>query len=171
MIPILRTERLLMRAPTLGDFEIFAEFFASDRARFVGGPLSRREAWRSFAANFGQWELKGHGMWALEERATGVYLGQVGCWHPEGWVAREIGWIIADARAEGRGFAREAALLARRYAFETLGWTEVFSVIDPGNDRSIRLALRLGCTPDRDGTLESGHPYRLYRHPCPEALQ
>lgn len=169
MIPTLETERLRMRSPTMADFEPVAEFFATERSRFVGGPRDRHESWRAFAANIGQWHLKGHGMWAVEERGTGAYVGQVGCWHPEGWVAREIGWIVVDPAQEGRGFAREAAIAARGYAYGTLGWPEVFSVIDPDNARSIALATRLGCTLDRSTVLPDGQPVLIWRHPAPEA--
>jgi RimJ/RimL family protein N-acetyltransferase len=171
MIPVLETERLRMRAPTMADFDKVAAFFESERSRFVGGPRGRLDSWRAFAANIGQWALKGHGMWAVEERATGAYIGQIGCWDPEGWIVREVGWIVVDAGQEGRGFAREAASRARAYAYETLGWSEVFSVIDPENARSIALATRLGCTVERTEVLSDGQPVLIWRHPAPEAAR
>ena len=169
MIPVIETERLVLRAPTMADFEAVAAFFATERARFVGGPRDRLQSWRSFAANIGCWHLKGHGMWAVEERATGRYLGQIGLNDPEGWVAREVGWILVDPATEGRGFAREAALAARGHAYGPLGWTKVFSVIDPDNARSLALAVRLGCTVDRSAVLPDGTTALIYRHPGPEA--
>lgn len=168
MIPTIETERLTLRAPVLGDFEAVAAFFATDRSRFVGGPCSRHDSWRGFSSNVGQWQLKGHGMWAVEERASGRHIGQIGVWAPEGWLAREIGWMIIDPAAEGRGFAREAALASRAFAYDTLGWTEVFSVIDPGNDRSRSLAMRLGCTIDRVSEWK-GERIEIWRHPEPGA--
>jgi RimJ/RimL family protein N-acetyltransferase len=165
-IPTIETERLVLRAPTMADFETFAAFFATERSVYVGGPIDRHEAWRAFAANLGQWHLKGHGMWAVEERATGRHVGQIGIWHPEGWLAREVGWMILDPAAEGRGLAREAALAARGFAYGTFGWSEVFSVIDPGNVRSRALARRLGCTLDREAEWK-GEPVEIWRHPAP----
>ncbi|CAN5648532.1 GNAT family N-acetyltransferase [soil metagenome] len=169
MIPAIETERPTLRAPTMADFDGGAAFLATDRARFVGGPRERHGAWRLFAANLGQWPFKGHGMWAVEERASRRHVGQVGAWHPEGWIAREIGWIILDPAAEGRGFAREAAEAARGFAYATLGWREVFSVIDPDNACSAALARRLDCTIERREALPGGGVADIWRHPPPEA--
>jgi RimJ/RimL family protein N-acetyltransferase len=167
VIPVLATERLTLRAPRAGDFEAMAAFLASERARMIGGPFDRLAAWRALAASLGHWELRGYGMWALEETATGAFLGQVGMFNPEGWIAAEIGWWIADPEAEGRGFAHEAALAARRYAYDVAGWREAFSVIHPANVRSIRLAERLGATLDREQTVFDGETRLVYRHPAP----
>jgi RimJ/RimL family protein N-acetyltransferase len=169
MIPVLGTERLRLRAPAAGDFEAMAAFLASERARMIGGPLDRLAAWRALAASLGHWELRGYGMWAVEEAATGAFVGQVGMFDPEGWIAAEIGWWIAPPEAEGRGFAFEAAVAARRYAYEVAGWREAFSVIHPENARSIRLAERLGCRLDREQAIPSGEMRLVFRHPEPEA--
>jgi RimJ/RimL family protein N-acetyltransferase len=168
MIPVLTTERLTLRAPRAGDFEAMAAFLASERARYVGGPRNRFESWRALAATLGHWDLRGYGMWGVEVTATGTYVGQVGLYNPEGWIAREIGWWIADPAAEGKGYAFEAAVAARRYAFMIVGWQEAFSVIHPDNDRSIRLALRLGATLDREDTAFGAERVLVYRHQ-PEA--
>jgi RimJ/RimL family protein N-acetyltransferase len=169
VIPVLTTERLTLRAPALRDFEATAAFLGSERAAMMGGPLDRLGAWRSLAASLGHWELRGYGMWAVEETRTGGFLGQVGLFDPEGWIAREIGWWLAAPESEGRGFAREAALAARRYAYDIAGWREAFSVIHPENHRSIRLAERLGATLDREQAIPGGAIRRVYRHPAPEA--
>jgi ribosomal-protein-alanine N-acetyltransferase len=168
MIPTLETERLVLRAPEARDFDAFAAFFTTERSRFVGGPRSRGLSWRSFAAVIGHWHLRGYGMWSLEARDGGGWIGMVGLWYPEDWIAREIGWWIGDPAAEGRGLAREAALAARAHAYDALGWTEAFSVIDPDNARSIALATRLGCTLDRSAVTEDGQPVLVWRHPSPE---
>ena len=168
-IPSLFTERLTLRAPRLGDFEAMAGFLASGRARYVGGPYIRRDAWRALAAMIGHWDLRGHGMWALEETATGTYLGNVGLHDPEGWIAPEIGWWIVSDTQEGRGFAREGAHAARRYAYEVVGWPAAYSVIHPDNARSIALAERLGAVPDRKQEIAPGELRIVYRHPAPEA--
>jgi RimJ/RimL family protein N-acetyltransferase len=169
VIPVLETERLTMREPRNDDFEPIAAFLASHRARHVGGPYVRLHAWRAFAATLGHWDLRGYGMWAVEERSAGTLVGLVGLYDPEGWIAREIGWWLVSPAHEGRGLAREAALTARRFAYEVAGWREAFSVIDPENERSIRLAERLGCRLDREDLTPMGKRVHVYRHPAPEA--
>lgn len=168
--PVIRTERLTLRPNRPEDFDAYAAFYASDRARLRGGVKSREEAWIQFAAEIGHWTLRGYGFWAVEETSSGAYCGQVGLWNPEGWAAPEVGWLMVDG-FEGRGYAHEAALRARRYAHETLGWTEVASCISDGNDRSIRLAERMGARLARR-TARDGRPDHLvYVHPAPEAAR
>ena len=169
MIPVLATERLRLRGPRLEDFEAVAAFLGSDRARYVGGARSRRDAWRTYAALVGHWELRGYGMWGVDEAATGAYVGMVGLYDPEDWIAPEIGWWVVPPEQEGKGFAYEAALAARLYAYRIAGWREAFSVIHPENARSIRLAERLGATLHRDVDTDGGGPALVFRHPAPEA--
>jgi RimJ/RimL family protein N-acetyltransferase len=168
VIPVLATERLTMRGPAASDFEPVAAFLDSDRAAWIGGRRSRGDAWRTFAMLLGHWALRGYGMWSVDERATGRLVGMVGLYYPEDWLAPEVGWWIVDPAAEGKGYAREAALAARRYATDIVGWREVFSVIAPENARSIRLAERLGATLDRTATAPNGKPALIFRHPVPE---
>ncbi|MEM7546346.1 MAG: GNAT family N-acetyltransferase [Pseudomonadota bacterium] len=168
--PTVETERLILRPNREADFEPFAAFCASDRARLRGGVKNRAEAWRQFAAEIGHWYLSGFGFWAVEEKASGAYCGQVGLWYPEGWAQAEIGWMMVDG-FEGKGYAFEAAIRARRYAYETLGWTVAASCISEGNDRSIRLAERMGATFDRRFPRDGLPDHLVYIHPGPEALQ
>ena len=97
-----------------------------------------------FAGLVGHWELRGYGMWGVEETATGGYVGQVGLYDPEGWIAREIGWWVAAPSTRARASPTRRRSPPRRYAYQIAGWREAFSVIDPDNVRSIRLAERLG---------------------------
>ncbi|MEM9579167.1 MAG: GNAT family N-acetyltransferase [Pseudomonadota bacterium] len=144
-IPQLETERLILRAPREEDFRAEAEFYATDASRFVGGPKKPHEAWRALAMSVGHWAFRGYGFWALESKETGTYLGRVGLWFPEGWLEREIGWTLMN-NATGKGYATEAALAARAYAYDVLGWDTAISQIDPKNDSSKAVATRLGAS-------------------------
>jgi RimJ/RimL family protein N-acetyltransferase len=114
-------------------------------ARYLGDgkPLSRIDAWRSLAAVLGHWQLRGYGLWAVEERATGAFVGRIGCYFPVGWPGFEVGWTLRRS-SWGKGYATEGARVAMRYAFEELGQQQVISLIQPGNLRSRRVAERLG---------------------------
>ncbi|MEL6197391.1 MAG: GNAT family N-acetyltransferase, partial [Pseudomonadota bacterium] len=142
-IPTLETERLILRAPLPRDAEASIGFMMSERSKFVGGPQTRNKAWRSFALEIGHWVLRGFGMWTVTLKGDDRALGIVGCWYPEGWPEKEIGWTLLE-EAEGKGITQEAALAARAHAYGTLGWPTAVSYIDHGNDRSIALAERLG---------------------------
>ncbi|MEM6489874.1 MAG: GNAT family N-acetyltransferase [Pseudomonadota bacterium] len=167
-IPVLQTERLTLRAPAERDFQAWVDFYARGDTRYVGGPIHRNVVWRTLAAYLGHWAMRGYGMWAVEERATGTFCGNVGLWFPEGWPEAEIGWTLLD-RAVGRGIAFEAAAAAREHAYGALGWDTVISLIDPANARSIRLAERLGATLDGHVTHAQYGRMAVYRHPGPTA--
>lgn len=168
-IPVLETDRLIMRSPTLSDVDAEAEFFSSDRSTYVGGPLPREQVWRAVAAMIGHWVLRGFGLWALEDKANGAYCGRAGLWAPEGWPEKEIAWTLMGP-AEGRGLAYEAALKAREHAYHALGWTTAISMIAVNNHRSRNLAERLGATQESEFIHERSGPALIYRHPGPDAL-
>lgn len=141
----LETERLILRMWRESDMGPYAEMCADPEVmRYVGGvPMSRPEAWRKLALVVGHWRLRGYGMWAVEERASGELVGRVGCWQPEGWPGFEIGWALRR-NFWGRGFATEAGRASLDYAFNELNQTHVISIIHPDNRASIRVAERLG---------------------------
>ena len=168
-IPTIETERLLLRAPSLADFEPEAEFFASDRASHVGGKMPREQVWRWLASVVGHWAFRGFGFFGVEEKSTSRYLGHVGPWFPEGWPEREIGWTLMNG-AEGKGYAFEAAKAARAWAYKTLGWDTAISMILHGNSRSVALAERLGAQLESDFEHERFGPCHIFRHPSPEEL-
>ena len=166
-VPTLHTERLVLRELAAGDFEAYAAMMADpDVTRFLGDgrPLGRAEAWRQMAMIAGHWVLRGFGLWAVEERATGAFLGRIGCFEPEGWPGFEIGYTLARG-AWGRGYAREGAAAALRHARETLGRDAIISVIRPDNAASIRVATALGAMPDGQVDDFFGGLALIYRYP------
>lgn len=114
----------------------------------------------------GHWALRGYGAWAVEEKSSGDFCGMVGLWFPEGWPEREITWSVIEAKQQ-RGIAAEAALRARAYAIETLGWNEVYSCISPENSASIRLVEKLGAKLERETHHPSKGQFLIYRHVHP----
>src|SRR6188474_3703393 len=107
----LETERLILRMYHLSDFEDHFNLCADpDVMRYLigGKPLSRYEAFRHMAYLVGHWELLGYGHFAVEEKASGRFIGRIGFLNPAGWPAFEIGWTLAR-EAWGKGFAIEGA--------------------------------------------------------------
>src|SRR5262245_27667661 len=124
-IPTLETERLRLRAWRESDLDAFAEFWANEAtARFVGGACGREDAWRRMALQLGHWAIRGYGNWALEEKASGRWVGYSGMWCPEGWPEPEVGWSL-HSTFHGRGYAAEAARRVRTFAYEDLGRTTI----------------------------------------------
>ena len=168
--PVLETERLRLRAPVPGDFEAWAAYKTSPRARFTGGQQDRAAAWRGFCVEVGHWAVRGYGTFIVTRHGSDAALGFVGPWFPEGWPGQEIGWILFDAAHEGQGLAREAALATRTHAYEVLGWPTAISLIDPENTASEGLARRLGCVAEGMAELPGYGTARVWRHPAPDTL-
>lgn len=166
MTVTLQTERLVMRPPTPADWQGFHDFMMSDRSTMFGSHGNLGNAWRAFAGELGHWQIFGHGMWSVTQRGNDTALGFVGPWTPPDWPETEIGWMIFDASAEGTGIAAEAARAAITHAWEVLGWQTMVSYIAPGNDRSIRLAQKLGATHDTEATGPTPSTL-VYRHKRP----
>jgi ribosomal-protein-alanine N-acetyltransferase len=148
MIDIPQIETARLRLTALGDrhFEAYASMLAdASSTRFVGDgdPLDRMNAWRSMAMLLGHWALRGYGMWAVEMKHSGEFVGRVGLHHPEGWPDLELGWMLMPAQ-RGNGFATEASRAALDYAFETLKAPRAISLIRIENSASERVARRLG---------------------------
>ncbi len=162
-IPVIETERLILRGPAERDFDAFAAFAASERSHFVGGPYPRFRSWGAFLATFGHWALRGFGMWMVEHRESGATAGRIGMIFNDGWPEPELGWHIYDG-FEGQGLAYEAATAARDYAARHQGLDRVISHIDPDNTRSLALARKLGARFERDGILIEW-PMQIWRHP------
>ena len=166
-IPVIDTPRLRLRGPRVEDYAVMAAFMATDRSRFVGGPLTPTLSWRGFCHVTGHWVHRGYSMFIFADRQTGQPLGMAGPWFPEGWPEGEIGWSVWSAAAEGRGIAYEAATAGRRWAYEVLGWKTAISLIAEENTRSQALARRMGCQPEGTFTFDTGSVARIWRHPGP----
>ncbi|WP_425049373.1 GNAT family N-acetyltransferase [Psychromarinibacter sp. S121] len=141
MVPVLGTDRLLLRAPRIDDFDLFAEIACSERAAGMGGPMSREAAWSEFMQMTGTWYLRGTGCWTVCNGGRAIGFAQIG--FEPGDMEPELGFMF-DAASEGHGFAYEAARAVMTHARETLGMTTLVSYVARDNARSISLALRLG---------------------------
>jgi RimJ/RimL family protein N-acetyltransferase len=123
------------------------------------------------ASWLGQWELRGTGQWALEEKSTGAFVGRAGSHWPErdGWPGIEIGWSLHPDHW-GNGYATEAGAAARDHAFAHHDVDALYSVILPENTRSQAVARRLGFTPWQERTFAffPEMPHVIWRLQRPE---
>ena len=127
-------------------FEAYASMLGDPTStRFVGDgePLDRMNAWRSMAMLLGHWVLRGYGMWAVELKETGDFVGRVGLHRPEGWPDLELGWMLVPGQRR-KGYATEAARAALAFAFGDLRASRAISLIRAENSASERVARRLG---------------------------
>ena len=162
-IPVVHTERLVLRAMGEHDLDGYEAMFSDERVYqwFGGQVVDRADMWRSIAMHLGHWALRGYGQWSLEDRETGELVGRAGLWQPEGWPGLEVGWAVAPALWK-RGYATEAGAAARDWAFEHLGVDELISVTLPHNAASRRVMEKIGLVYDRTEPVR-GNDQVVYR--------
>ncbi|MEP6952480.1 MAG: GNAT family N-acetyltransferase [Solirubrobacteraceae bacterium] len=163
------TARLVLRRFAPADADAFAVLNADpDVMRFIGDgtPLSHAQSDELLTRIAGHWRSHGFGLWCVAERsAPEGCLGFAGlavpAFLPEVMPAVEVGWRLARG-AWGRGFATEAARAALAEAFGPLGLAAVISIIAAGNDRSVRVAGKLGMRRGADRLHPTRGRLRIY---------
>jgi RimJ/RimL family protein N-acetyltransferase len=150
-VPRLETERLVLDAHCPADLEPLASLWSDPRiAAAIGiNPSTRHESWSRLLRYRGLWPLLGFGYWAVREKPSLRYIGDIGFadFHRE--YARSIeglpeaGWAFLPS-THANGLGTEALRAA-------LGWLDTkpalgpaVCLIDQGNTVSIRLAKRNG---------------------------
>lgn len=168
----LETPRLILDLHTAADLEPMLDMWSDpDTVAFLGGKLSsRQDSWMRLLRYRGLWAVLGYGYWAVRDRASGRYVGELGFadFHrattPSFEGIPEAGWVLAPW-ARGQGFAREALEAALRW-LDARNHPESVCIIDPLNARSLRLAAHLGYADPRQ--LRHGEdPVTLYTRPRP----
>ena len=146
----LETERLVMRRWQASDRDPFAELNADpDTLRFFPSTLDRAASNALIDVIETRFELQGYGLWALEVRATGEFIGFTGL-NPmpdavPGAGGMEVGWRLAK-QAWHHGYATEAARAALEVAFNGVGLPGIWSMTAVLNEPSIAVMRRIGLT-------------------------
>jgi RimJ/RimL family protein N-acetyltransferase len=150
LVPVLETERLRLRGHTLADFDAVAEMWADPIVtRYIGGkPSTREESWARLLRYPGMWALLGYGFWAIEEKASGRFVGEIGFADFQREIepaidAPEQGWVLAPW-AHGKGYASEALAATIVWGESHLGRRDFVCIISPENLASIRVAEKAG---------------------------
>jgi RimJ/RimL family protein N-acetyltransferase len=150
-VPVLETERTILRAHRLDDFDAYVAMWADPAVtRFIGGkPRTREESWMRFLRHAGLWSLLGYGFWAIEEKASGRFVGEAG-FHdlkrdiePSIEGVPEAGWALAP-EAHGRGLASEVVQRALAWGDVTFSPARTVCIIDPENTASLNVAAKCG---------------------------
>lgn len=150
-VPSLETERLILRAHTVADYDDSAAMWGDPEVtRHIGGrPSTPEEAWSRVLRYAGLWTLLGFGYWVARERETGRFVGEVGFADfrrditPPLQGAPEVGWALAPW-AQGRGYATEAVRAALAWGDAHLAAPRTVCLITPQNTASLRVAEKCG---------------------------
>lgn len=171
MTPVtLTTERLLLRPWRDADSEPFIALNADPEvcAFYPTDGYSRAESLAQIARIRDEMSQYGFGLWAVEEKISGAFIGYTGLKHLRSnhplAPAVEVGWRLAR-RAWGQGYASEGAQASLEYGFAGLALPEIVAFTTPMNRRSIAVMERIGMTraPQRDflhPDLPRDHPLR-----------
>jgi len=143
----LETDRLRFRLFREDDFPTYETWCANiEIMRYLGGKtFDEVQAARHMAYLAGHWTLYGYGYYVCEEKASGKMIGRVGFTNHPGWPGFELGWVLGRPWW-GRGYAVEAAIRCRDYAFDEMGRDRLISLIRPDNVRSVNVAVKIGET-------------------------
>jgi RimJ/RimL family protein N-acetyltransferase len=162
-IPELVTERLILRGFRDADREPFAALNGDPEVmRYFVRTLDRSASDERVDRILDGWQSDGYGLWAVERRADGAFLGFTGLANHDYLDLPEIGWRFARV-AWGNGYATEAARAALAWGFRVLAAPEIVSVTAVGNERSRAVMERLGM--HRDPADDFPHPHIPDGHP------
>ena len=157
----LETERLRLRPFTFDDLgDLFEILSDPETMQYYPEPYSREGTLRWIEDNVRRYELDGFGLWAMELKETGRFVGDCGpaAREVDGQREVEIGWHVNRA-LWNRGLATEAAAASRDHCFGALGLERVISLIRPENLPSRRVAQKIGMIIERD---VDWHGYRHF---------
>jgi RimJ/RimL family protein N-acetyltransferase len=161
---LLETPRLLLRPISFDDLDEFVALHEDPEVTRFITRFDRPAAEERLRKNELEWRERGHGLLAVLEKASGDFIGRAAVKHWPEFDETEVGWALRR-QAWGRGYATEAGRACLDWGFSTLDPPYLTAMIAPGNDRSVRVAERLGMTPLRDDVLlgETVVVYALHR--------
>ncbi len=149
--PVITTERLTLRGHRLDDFRSCAAMWSDPNVtRFIGGnPSTEQQTWLRLLQYAGHWRLMGFGYWAIEEKGSGAFVGEIGFADFKRDIstlmrtAPEVGWALAP-RFHGRGLATEALDAILGWSDRHARWPRTVCLISPDNLQSIKMATKCG---------------------------
>lgn len=143
---IIETERLILRKMDNGDYSALCKILQDEDVMYAyEHAFSDDEADEWLKKQLVRYETDGIGLWAVVLKENGEVIGQCGLtkqlWWGENIV--EVGYLFRKDFWH-KGYATEAAVACKDYAFNSLGEKRVYSIIRDLNLPSRRVALRNG---------------------------
>lgn len=152
--PEILTARTRMRGHRISDFDAMVAMWRDEIVtRYIlGRPSTASETWSRLLRYIGHWQALGFGYWAIEDRDTGRFIGEVGFAdykreiEPTLGDAPEAGWVLAP-EVHGKGIATEVMTAALDWADRNFSDPKTVCIFDPGHQGSMRVATKLGYRP------------------------
>lgn len=147
---ILQTDRLILREMVDSDFADLCKILQDEVAMYAYEHAFSDEEVRSWLDRQKQRYIDdGFGLWAVILKETGEFIGQCGITMQSVELdvveqrVHEVGYLFCRSHWH-KGYATEAAIACRNYAFDTLKVDKVYSIIRDNNLSSIAVAKRNG---------------------------
>ena len=164
LTPVLSSERIILRGWQDSDFHPYTTLVSDPvMMRFIGGgAMSYKEARKEFDGMREQWIDRKIGIFVIADKTSDELLGFTGLFESPLIDEPELSWSLS-AKNHGKGYASEAAVLARNWAFREHNIGPLMSLVHPDNISSKRVAVRLGASVESHSTW-MGQPRLVYRH-------
>jgi len=164
LTPVLSSERIILRGWQNSDFHPYTTLVSDPvMMRFVGGgAMSYKEARKEFDGMREQWIDRKIGIFVIADKTSDELLGFTGLFESPLIDEPELSWSLS-AKNHGKGYASEAAVLARNWAYREHNIGPLMSLVHPDNISSKRVAERLGASVESHSTW-MGQPRLVYRH-------
>lgn len=146
MREVIKTARLVLREMTMDDLPAMRAIVQDEQTMYAWGHAwSEEETVAGLEKQLRAYHEDGYGRWAVVLKETGVVIGMCGLlwWETDTDRVPEIGYLFNRAYRHN-GYAAEAAIACKRYAFDSLGFDEVYSLIKDTNYPSMNVAIRMG---------------------------
>jgi RimJ/RimL family protein N-acetyltransferase len=150
-VPVIETEQLRLRPHYVTDLAHCTIMWADPAVvRYtIGTPSSPQRTWQRMMAYRGHWAMLGFGYWAVEERSTGEYVGELGFadfkrnLEPAIDGMPELGWALMS-HVHGKGYATEGLRAAVAWGDARFGGAATVCLIHSSNTASFRVAEKIG---------------------------
>lgn len=143
---ILETTRLTLREMTQNDYPALATILQDEQTMYAyEGAFNDTETQKWLERQLARYQTDGFGLWAVILKSSGEMIGQTGIsWQDvEGERVPEIGYLFNRAFWYN-GYATEAAMACKEYAFNKLDFKEIYSIVRSTNIASMNVAIRNG---------------------------
>lgn len=156
-VQMITTERFILRPFEREDYDAYLSMVVDAQPDVPWRQvMSPEDAWHRLVRYVGHWTLFGFGNFAIFEKGSGLFLGETGLWDAHRGMGAgydefdEAGWSVVSSW-QGRSVAFEAAEAVHRWYADAVGRRRTVCMTDPANERSIRIARKLGYAPFREG--------------------
>lgn len=148
MKKILETKRMYLREMTENDYDDLCDILQDEEVMYAyEHAFSDEEVTQWLHNQLTRYERDGFGLWAMIDSSSGAFIGQAGLTMQKigDDEVMEIGYLVKK-KYWHQGYATEAAMACKEYAFHSLNAPYVTSIIRDTNVSSQAVAERVGMT-------------------------